>query len=245
MCRFLAKCKKRQREGFLDGRGVPPPWTDSERGGNLPQRLGACAVATIRLLVLSGCRRNEILMQRWEEVDLEARELHVRDATGPRAIRPSPAASKLVAGLLRDPGNAWLPESDATSDGAKGAQRGIGGHGQAPEGSVPHCRERTPDRGALLQPGVAARSLDVRHGRADDPLIISRRLSITTIARRLLGQQPEERATPLPALPTPGSPSHSLSFDQRRRPETLRTAMATAFFCPTSTTSRLPRVTPV
>ena len=39
--------------------------------------------------------------------------------------------------------------------------------------------------------------------------------------------------------------SHSPSFDQRRRPETLRTAMATAFFWPTSTTSRLPRVTPV
>ena len=29
--------------------------------------------------------------------------------------------------------------------------------------------------------------------------------------------------------------SHSLSFDQRLRPETLRTAMATAFFCPTRT----------
>jgi hypothetical protein len=39
--------------------------------------------------------------------------------------------------------------------------------------------------------------------------------------------------------------SHSCSFDQRRRPETFRTAMATAFFCPTRTTSRLPRVTPV
>ena len=39
--------------------------------------------------------------------------------------------------------------------------------------------------------------------------------------------------------------SHSPSFDQRRRPETLRTAMAMAFFCPTRTTSRLPRVTPV
>jgi hypothetical protein len=39
--------------------------------------------------------------------------------------------------------------------------------------------------------------------------------------------------------------SHSPSFDHRRRPETLRTAMATAIFCPTSTTSRLPRVTPV
>lgn len=39
--------------------------------------------------------------------------------------------------------------------------------------------------------------------------------------------------------------SHSSSFDQRRRPETLRTAMATAFFWPTSTTRRLPRVMPV
>jgi hypothetical protein len=39
--------------------------------------------------------------------------------------------------------------------------------------------------------------------------------------------------------------SHSDSFDHRHRPEMLRTAMATAFFCPTNTTSRFPRVTPV
>jgi hypothetical protein len=39
--------------------------------------------------------------------------------------------------------------------------------------------------------------------------------------------------------------SHSPSFDHRRLPETLRTAMATAFFCPTSTTNRFPRVMPV
>jgi hypothetical protein len=39
--------------------------------------------------------------------------------------------------------------------------------------------------------------------------------------------------------------SHSLSFDHRLRPDTLRTAIATAFFCPTRTTSFLPRVTPV
>jgi hypothetical protein len=39
--------------------------------------------------------------------------------------------------------------------------------------------------------------------------------------------------------------SHSSSFDQRRRPETLRTAMATAFFWPSRTTRRLPRVIPV
>jgi hypothetical protein len=39
--------------------------------------------------------------------------------------------------------------------------------------------------------------------------------------------------------------SRSSSFDQRRRPDRLRTAIAMAFFWPTRTTSRLPRVTPV
>ena len=32
--------------------------------------------------------------------------------------------------------------------------------------------------------------------------------------------------------------SHSASLDHRRQPETLRTAMATVFLCPTNTTSR-------
>ena len=35
-------------------------------------------------------------------------------------------------------------------------------------------------------------------------------------------------------------PKRSSSFDQRRRPDTLRTAMAMAFFWPTRTTSRFP-----
>ena len=39
--------------------------------------------------------------------------------------------------------------------------------------------------------------------------------------------------------------SQSFSFDQRRRPEMFFTAIATAFFCPTNTTNRLPRVMPV
>ena len=50
----------------------------------------------------------------------------------------------------------------------------------------------------------------------------------------------------MPVLVPAGAPaSHSFSFGQRRRPEALCTAMATAFFWPTSTTSCLPRVTPV
>ena len=55
------------------------------------------------------------------------------------------------------------------------------------------------------------------------------------------------RASPVRSFSgSPAGPlNHSSSFDQRRRPEAFRTAIATAFFWPTSTTSRLPRVTPV
>ena len=49
----------------------------------------------------------------------------------------------------------------------------------------------------------------------------------------------------LPVVFAAVAASHSRSFDHRRQPETLRTAMATALRLPTSTTSRLPRVMPV
>ena len=42
-----------------------------------------------------------------------------------------------------------------------------------------------------------------------------------------------------------GTSEIAVSFDRRRWPEALRAAIATAFFWPTSTTSRFPRVTPV
>jgi hypothetical protein len=58
-------------------------------------------------------------------------------------------------------------------------------------------------------------------------------------------QFPNRPAMPIRREPGGSECSRSASFDHRRRPETLRTAMATAFFCPTRTTSRLPRVTPV
>ena len=60
----------------------------------------------------------------------------------------------------------------------------------------------------------------------------------------LLSRQKPTNQLAVFCLPA-GAASHSFSFDHRRRPETLRTAIATAFFWPTSTTSCFPRVTPV
>ncbi len=85
-CRSVRKYKTRPRERFL---------TDAEFG-----RLGRAldeaeaegavslyAAAAIRLLVLTGCRRNEILELRWDDVDPTAGELRLRDTkTGARMV---------------------------------------------------------------------------------------------------------------------------------------------------------------
>ena len=66
-------------------------------------------MAAIRLLMLTGCRRNEILTLRWDEVDLEANELRLSDSkTGARTISLSPEAARVLADLSRMPDNPWV-----------------------------------------------------------------------------------------------------------------------------------------
>ena len=53
------------------------------------------AVAAIRILLLTGCRRDEVLSLRWDDVDRAAEELRLRDTkTGPRMV---PLAGPLLA----------------------------------------------------------------------------------------------------------------------------------------------------
>ena len=107
-CGSVRKYPRRRRERFLSG-------GEFDRLGQVlaevegEGRVSASSVAAIRLLMLTGCRRNEILSLRWEDVDLEARELRLRDTkTGPRRVPMSPAAAGLLGGLARAPGNPWV-----------------------------------------------------------------------------------------------------------------------------------------
>ena len=107
-CRSVVKFPERKRERFL---------TDAEftRLGQVLDEVetrggaSAPAVAAIRLLMLTGCRKNEILTLRWEDVALDENELRLPDAkTGPRVVPLSPLAVKLLSGLPQAPGNSWV-----------------------------------------------------------------------------------------------------------------------------------------
>ena len=107
-CRSVAKYPQRKRERFLTdeefirlGRVLDEA---GSRGGVSPS-----AVAALRLLMLTGCRKSEILTLRWEHVVLEAGELRLPDTkTGARVVPLSPSAVKVLAALPRPPGNPWV-----------------------------------------------------------------------------------------------------------------------------------------
>ena len=107
-CRHVELYRQRKRERFLTesefrrlGRVLDEA---SENGGATPD-----AIAAIRLLILTGCRRGEILSLRWDDVDLQARELRLRDSkTGPRVVPLSPSAVQLLADLPRSGQGKWV-----------------------------------------------------------------------------------------------------------------------------------------
>ncbi len=109
-CRTIVKYKKRKRERFLSeeefgrlGKALAEVEAGNRKG------ISRHAIAAIRLLLLTGCRKSEILTLKWEEVDLEAGVLNLPDSkTGKRTIPLSPEAVKVLSGILRIDGNPWV-----------------------------------------------------------------------------------------------------------------------------------------
>lgn len=92
--RFLTEAEFRRLGGVLE---------EAERTGGATPEVNEA----IRLLILTGCRRSEILGLRWWDVDLEAREPRLADTgTGPRVVPLSPSAVELLAGTRRRTRNA-------------------------------------------------------------------------------------------------------------------------------------------
>ena len=88
-CRFVQKYKERSGERFLSDeefRRLGCVLDEAEAEG----KLSASAVAAIRLLMLTGCRRGEIVTLRWEDVDLEACEIRLREGKTGAFFPPVP-----------------------------------------------------------------------------------------------------------------------------------------------------------
>ena len=67
------------------------------------------AAAAIRLLVLTGCRRNEILGLRWGDLNFDTGEMRLPDTkTGTRMVPLSRPLSRMFDGLSLTPGNPWV-----------------------------------------------------------------------------------------------------------------------------------------
>ena len=107
-CRLVRRYKEEARERFLS----PDEWCrlgralrEAEADGSVwPQ-----AIAARRLLLLTGCRRQEIVTLRWDDVDRTARELRLRQTkTGPRMVPLTPAVERVLDGIPRVEGSPWV-----------------------------------------------------------------------------------------------------------------------------------------
>lgn len=107
-CRGIVRYKHKVIERYLTAEEL------ARVGGTLDQldASGGCdrfALAAIRLLILTGARKSEILTLRWSEVDLAGRRLLLSDSkTGQKTIHLSDAAMGVLSALPRLKNNPFV-----------------------------------------------------------------------------------------------------------------------------------------
>ena len=135
-CRSIPMNPKRRRERFLTDAEFTRLGQVLKEVSSNGSRVSAGAVATIRLLMLTGCRRNEILTLRWEYVDLDAAEIHLADGkTGARTVHLSQSAAPRSRGPAAYAGQSLGHSGKQAGPAHDRHRRGVGDHprtGRAP-----------------------------------------------------------------------------------------------------------------
>ena len=107
-CRHVRKYKEQKRERFLSDeefRRLGEVVNEMEVRGSVT----VYEAAAIRLLMLTGCRKNEIVKLKWKDVDIDAGEIRIPDGkTGARLVPLSPAAAEVLSGLPRKAKRPWV-----------------------------------------------------------------------------------------------------------------------------------------
>ena len=95
-CRHVTKFKEKKRKRYLSQQELARLGEALAKAedGELDRPISGYAVATIRLLILTGARRGEILTLRWDEVNFERGCLELSDSkTGEKEVFLPPAAA--------------------------------------------------------------------------------------------------------------------------------------------------------
>lgn len=108
-CAHVKRYREAKRERFLSPAELARLGEALADAGQA-ERLGPFPVAALRLLLLTGCRRSEILTARWEHVDLERGTLAVPAPKegAPKVVRLSAPALRVLADLPRFEGNPYV-----------------------------------------------------------------------------------------------------------------------------------------
>jgi integrase len=110
-CRNIEKYKERSRERFLSELEIArlgEALGKAEQAGSPPS-----AIAAIRLLILTGARKTEVLTLRWQWVNFERSMIELPDSkTGAKPIYLSAPAIGLLASLPRIVGNPFVLPGD-------------------------------------------------------------------------------------------------------------------------------------
>jgi integrase len=108
----VEKYEEKGRERFLSPRELARlgiALSRAERNGTET----VFALAAIRLLIFTGCRRDEILKLRWNDVDLDRTMIRLPDSkTGPRTVYLSAPAISVLASLPRIAKNPFVIVGD-------------------------------------------------------------------------------------------------------------------------------------
>lgn len=106
-CLHVKKYAEEKRERFLSQDEIILLMNALEEEENNAQNIWT--IYAIRLLLITGCRLNEILTLKWEEVDLENQFLRLKDSkTGKKLIYLSTVAIELFNNIPRKVGNPYV-----------------------------------------------------------------------------------------------------------------------------------------
>ena len=107
-CRHVERYREKRRERFLSNDELArlgQALSEAEANATEPPS----AIAAVRLLILTGCRLQEVLGLRWDQVDYERRQLRFEESkTGQKTVALGAAALEVLSGLPRLEGNPYV-----------------------------------------------------------------------------------------------------------------------------------------